>query len=80
MILAMKKRLTDKYFEKKLDFQPKPSLYSVLASPGPRLQRELAYKSWLGALDPNCLSTDAQNRAFAKNESYIQILDTVLTT
>ena len=75
----MKKRLTDKYFEKKLDFQPKPLLCSALPSPGSRLQRELAYKSWLGALDPNCLLPDAQNRAFAKNESCIQILDTVLT-
>ena len=44
-MILLKKRVTDKYFEKKLDFQPKPSLYSALASPGPQLQRQLTYKS-----------------------------------
>ena len=38
-MILVKKCATDKYFEKKLDFQPKPSLYSALASPGPQLQR-----------------------------------------
>ena len=44
-MILVKKRTTDKYFEKKLNFQPKPSLYSALASPGPQLQRQLADKS-----------------------------------
>ena len=44
-MILVKKRVTDKYFENKLDFQPKPSLYSALASPGPQLQRQLTYKS-----------------------------------
>ena len=78
-MILVKKHVTDKYFEKKLDFQPKPSLYSALASSGPQLQRGLAYKSWLGALGTDCLSTDAQNRTFAKNGSCIQILGIVLT-
>ena len=76
---VVKKRVTDKYFEKKLDFQPKPSLYSALASPGPQLQSQLTYKSWLGNLGPDCLSSDTQNRQFAKNRSCIQTLDMVLT-
>ena len=60
-MILVKKHVTDKYFEQKSDFQPKPLLYSALASPGPQLQRGLTYKSWLGALCPDCLSTDAQN-------------------
>ena len=44
MILG-KKRVTDKYFENKLDFQHKTSLYSALASPRSQLQRQLAGKS-----------------------------------
>ena len=79
-MILVKKHVTDKYFAKKLDFQPKLSLYSSLASPGPQLQSQLAYKNWLGVLDPDCLSSDAQNRAFAKNGSCIQTIDTVLTT
>ena len=54
MFLVMKKRATNQYFEKRLDFQPKSSLYSALASPEPQLQRQLPYKSWLGALGPDC--------------------------
>ena len=38
-MILVKKCVTDKYFEKKLHFQPKPLLYSALASPGPQLQR-----------------------------------------
>ena len=63
---VVKKCVTDKYFEKKLDFQPKPMLYSALASLGPQLQSQLTYKSWLGDLGPDCLSSDTQNRAFVK--------------
>ena len=44
MILG-KKRVTDKYFKNKLDFQHKTSLYSALASPRSQLQRQLAGKS-----------------------------------
>ena len=44
MILGTK-RVTDKYFENKLDFQHKTSLYSALASPRSQLQRQLADKS-----------------------------------
>ena len=55
---VVKKCVTDKYFEKKLDFQPKPMLYSALFSLGPQ--------SWLGDLGPDCLSSDTQNRAFVK--------------
>ena len=44
-MILVKKCVTDKYFEKKLHFQPKPLLYSALASPGPQLQRLLADKS-----------------------------------
>ena len=40
-----KKRVTDKYFENKLDFQHRTSLYSALASPRSQLQRQLAGKS-----------------------------------
>ena len=29
-------------------------LYSALAFSGPQLKRQLAYKSWLGASDPDC--------------------------
>ena len=32
-------------------------LYSTLASPGPLLQRQLAYKSWLSAPGPDCSLT-----------------------
>ena len=47
-MILMKKHVTDKYFEKKLDFQPKPSLYSALASPGPQLQRDsLTRAGWV---------------------------------
>ena len=38
-MILVKKCVTDKYFEKRLNFQPKPLLYSALASPGPQLQR-----------------------------------------
>ena len=31
-MILVKKHVTDKYFQKKLNFQPKPSLYSALAS------------------------------------------------
>ena len=54
MFVVMKKCVTNQYFEKKLDFQPKSSLYSALASPEPQLERQLPYKSWLSALGPDC--------------------------
>ena len=44
MILG-KKRVTDKYFEKKIDFQHKPWLYSALAYARSQLQKQLADKS-----------------------------------
>ena len=44
-MILRKKRVTDKYFEKKLDFQHKPSLYSALASARSQLQRQIADKS-----------------------------------
>ena len=75
----VEKRVTNKYFEKKLDFKPKPLLYSALASPGPQLQSQLAYKSWLSASSPDSLSSNTQNRAFSENGSCIQTLDMVLT-
>ena len=74
----VKKRVTNKYFEK-LDFKPKPLLYSALASPGPQLRSQLAYKSWLSASSPDSLSCNTQNRAFSENGSCIQTLDIVLT-
>ena len=75
----VKKRVTNKYFEKKLDFKPKPLLYSALASPGPQLRSQLAYKSWLSASSPDSLSSSTQSRAFSENGSCIQALDMVLT-
>ena len=75
----VKKRVTNKYFEKKLDFKPKPLLYSALASPGPQLRSQLAYKSWLSVSSPDSLSSNTQNRAFSENGSCIQTLDMVLT-
>ena len=65
--------------KKKLDFQPKSSLYSALASPEPQLQRQLPYKSWLGALGPDCDLTPKIGH-LQKNGNCIQSLDTALTT
>ena len=79
MFLVMKKRVTNKYFEKNLNFQPKSSFYSALASPEPQLQRQLLHKSWLDALGPDSDLTPKIGH-LQKNGNCIQTLDTALTT
>ena len=46
-----------------------------MASPGPQLQMQLAYKSWLGASNSDC---HLMPKAFAKNGSSFQILEMTL--
>ena len=53
-------------------------LYNALASSGHQLQRQVAFKSWLGASGPDCHLT-TKIRHLQENRSCIQILDTILT-